>query len=170
MFARLPIPCLFINVMVPQISVLYLHCAIKINHIFQPTLYIQLIQSILPMQNITPSGGNTFFPPPRFQLILCHTFVLCNDTVAYAQMLGQDGGASLRFSHTTQLATLLALLWKSSPAKLTPGLHCDFPPPSPPRPSYAFASFGLEGLRCRGGKSLHANAPLQRIKVLDQYK
>ena len=89
MFARLPVPCLFINVMVPQISALYLHCAININHIFQHTLYARLIQSILPMQNITPSGGNTFFPSPRFQLILCHTFVLCNDTVAYAQMVGR---------------------------------------------------------------------------------
>ena len=89
MFARLLVPCLFINVMVPQISALYLHCAININHIFQHTLYARLIQSILPMQNITPLGGNTFFPSPRFQLILCHTFVLCNDTVAYAQMVGR---------------------------------------------------------------------------------
>ena len=60
-----------------------------LNHIFQHTLYARLILSILPMQNIRPSGGNTFFPSPRFQLILCHTFVLCNDTVAYAQMVGR---------------------------------------------------------------------------------
>ena len=103
-----------------------------LNHIFQHTLYARLIQSILPMQNIRPSGGNTFFPSPRFQLVLCHTFVLCNDTVAYAQMVGRDGGASLRFSRTSQLAMLLASLRKSSPAKLAPWFHCDFLPPSPP--------------------------------------
>ena len=54
------------------------------------------------------------------------------------------GGASLRFSRTTQLATLLASLRKSSPTKLAPWFHYDFSPQSPPRPSYAFASLGLE--------------------------
>ena len=56
LFARLPEPCLFTNVMVRQISAPYLHCTIRWSTVGY-TIYF----SILSM----PSGGNTFFPSPR---------------------------------------------------------------------------------------------------------
>ena len=74
--------------------------------------------------------------------IIYYIFMLCNSTVAYTRVTNSQ--LFFYFANNAMLCFAISKRNKKLPSVARMGINCDFPPPSPPRTSYAFASLGLE--------------------------